>query len=118
MTHCRRLATITGGAPKQFWRPAGNASLLESTLTRVSALGAKKHTTIIVDATHHEYVSGVNREWQDARWLYQPTDRGTAAGVMLALTPVLELAPNQLVLLTPSDHGIVDSDMFRRSILD
>lgn len=114
----KRLVTLTGGAPKQFWHPAGRPSLLESTLTRVAALGARRHTSIVVDAGHAEYVRTVNEEWREAQWLYQPRDRGTAPGVMLALTPVLELAPDQLVLLTPSDHGIVDSEMFRRSVLE
>src|SRR3954464_15821074 len=72
----RRLATLTGGAPKQFWRPSGRSSLLESTLTRVSSLGAKKHTTIVVDAAHRDYVRSVNHEWHDAHWIFQPTDRG------------------------------------------
>lgn len=115
----RRLASVTGGAPKQFWRPAADRrTLLEETLTRVSTLGPKAHISVIVDQTHDPYVNAVGTPWRDLRWVYQPRDCGTAAGVLLALTPVLDLAPDQLVLLTPSDHGILDTQLFRQSTLD
>jgi mannose-1-phosphate guanylyltransferase len=115
----RRLASVTGGAPKQFWRPDGDRhTLLEETLTRVSTLGSKAQISVIVDQGHEPYVRAVNPAWQDVRWVYQPRDCGTAAGVLLALTPVLDLAPDQMVLLTPSDHGVLDALMFRQSTLD
>jgi mannose-1-phosphate guanylyltransferase len=115
----RRLAAVTGGAPKQFWRPpTGAHTLLEETLSRVATLATRSQVSVIVDETHHQYVSDVPRPWRDARWVFQPRDCGTAAGVLLALTPVLDRAPDAMVLITPSDHGILDTELFRQSMLE
>jgi len=115
----RRLATITGGAPKQFWRPPrGGRSLIEDTLARVAPLDPRAHVSVVVDQAHQAYVRDVPEPWREAQWIYQPRDCGTAAGVLLALTPVLERAPDQMVLITPSDHGILDTSLFRQSMLD
>lgn len=48
--------------------------------------------------------------------MFQPADRGTAAGVLFGLLPVLAADPDGTVLLTPSDHGIGNPTTFRRGI--
>ena len=113
----RRLATLTRGIPKQFWRPAGDSSLLDDTLRRLAPLCAPERTVIVVDSGHQEYV---NREQyrELGHVAFQPADRGTAAGVLFGLTPVLAADPGALVVLTPSDHGIRNSTTFRRGIAD
>src|SRR6185436_6374908 len=100
----RRLSSVTGGTPKQFWSPDGGPSLVETTLERVAPLGSLERTVVIVDRAHESYVRAVERRWGAANIVWQPGDRGTAAGVLLALTPVLDADPNALVFLTPSDH--------------
>jgi mannose-1-phosphate guanylyltransferase len=52
------------------------------------------------------------------RVAFQPEDRGTAAGVLFGLLPVLTTEPHAVVLVTPSDHGVANPDAFRRGILD
>jgi mannose-1-phosphate guanylyltransferase len=46
----------------------------------------------------------------------QPGDRGTAAGVLLALTPILASDPETVVVITPSDHGVLNQRAFRRGL--
>jgi mannose-1-phosphate guanylyltransferase len=112
----RRLAPVTQGVPKQFWCPGGRGSLLDETLARVAPLAPPSRTTVVVDRTHRPYVDAAPQPWP-ADWLiYQPGDRGTAAGILLALSPVLWSSPDEIVLLTPSDHGINDIAMFRSSV--
>lgn len=114
----RRLAPLTGGVPKQFWRRNGAPSLLDETLTRLSPLCPAARTVIVVDNGHREYV-GARANYEDSgRVVFQPTDRGTAAGVFLGLLPVLASDPNAAVLITPSDHGIANQSIFRRGILE
>ena len=114
----RRLAPVTGGVPKQFWHHDGVRSLLESTLHRVAPLTTPDRTVIVVDATHGPYVGESPDVGRRGRVLFQPFDRGTAPGVLLPLTAVIEAAPEAIVLLTPSDHGIGRSSHFRAGVRD
>lgn len=113
----RRLAGVTGGVPKQFWRPKGGTSLLDVTLGRVAPLSVPEHTVVIVDLSHRQHVLTLS-PGRAGVVLFQPSDRGTATGVLLALTPVLDADPEAVVLLTPSDHGVRNEDRFRRGVLE
>ena len=109
-----RLAAVTGGVPKQFWRGANGVSLLDQTLHRFSTLAPASRTVVIVDAAHRHYVSSGAVVANQV--VHQPCDRGTAAGVLLALTRVLDADPDAMVAITPSDHGVADDRLFRRSV--
>ena len=112
----RRLARVTRGTPKQFWRADGRPSLLEDTFARITPLARSERTTVVVDRTHRSYVPGAGRSWP-AEWLvYQPEDRGTAAGVLLALSPVLDATQEAIVIITPSDHGVGDPSQFQAGV--
>jgi mannose-1-phosphate guanylyltransferase len=113
-----RLANRTGGIPKQFWRPHGGPSLLEETLARLRPICPAERTVIVVADHQRTYV----REWpahrRYGRVVFQPADRGTAAGVLFGLLPVLAADPDGVVVLTPSDHGIGNPGVFRAGILE
>ncbi len=111
-----RLASVTGGTPKQYWSSGGRHSLLEQTLLRIAPLAPARHTTIVVDRTHTRYVRAAARAWPALRFLFQPHNRATAPGVLFGLTAVLESSPEALVLVTPSDHGIVDLGDFHSGV--
>jgi mannose-1-phosphate guanylyltransferase len=110
-----RLSSVTGGVPKQFWRGSGSPSLLDQTFDRFTPLAPGSRTVAVVDARHRAHVVAHAR-CASVDVVYQPEDRGTAAGVLLALMPVLEHSPDDVVVLTPSDHGFVDETGFRRGI--
>lgn len=114
----RRLAPVTNGTPKQFWNSGTGASLLEETFARVAPLAPASRTTVVVDRAHHRYVPAAARAWPTEWLLYQPADRGTAVGVLLALSPILDSADDAIVVLTPSDHGVTDSASFHSGIRD
>jgi len=105
----RRLAGVTGGIPKQFWRVRGEATLLDQTLDRLAPFAPPGRTIVVVDQEHEPYVRSLGR--LSAHVLYQPRDRGTAAGVLLAMLPILDRDPEAVVLLSPADHGVgADAD--------
>jgi mannose-1-phosphate guanylyltransferase len=112
----RRLSPVTGGVPKQFWRPTGSASLLDETLVRLGPVSDAARTIIVVDDTHREHVSVRSQYLSRGRVLFQPTDRGTAAGVLFGLVPVFAADPDAIVVLTPSDHGIGNATVFAQGI--
>lgn len=110
-----RLASLTGGTPKQFWRPDGRESLVEQTLTRLAPLCPVDRTVAVVADSQRRYV----RDWPAApHVVFQSDDRGTAAGVLLGLVPVLSADPDAVVLVTPSDHGVRHPKAFQRGICE
>jgi mannose-1-phosphate guanylyltransferase len=114
----RRLSGLTGGVPKQFWRGAHGRSLLEDTVERFLPLAPPARTVVIVDASHRDHLFGSGRGGGIGKTIFQPQDRGTGVGALLALTPVLETEPDAIVAITPSDHGIRDDARFRRGLLE
>jgi mannose-1-phosphate guanylyltransferase len=114
----RRLSEVTGGVPKQYWSSRGGPTLLDETLERMAPIAPAAHTTVVVDRTHEPYVQGLPGTGRAEYLLTQPCDRGTAAGVFLGLTPALESGCDPVVLLTPSDHGVLDVRGFRDAVED
>lgn len=114
----RRLAPVTQGTPKQFWCSNGRRSLLDETFARVAPLAPRARTTVVVDRTHRHFVRTAVRAWPAGWLLYQPADRGTAAGVLLGLSPIFDVDREAIVLLTPSDHGVADAMAFRAAVRD
>jgi mannose-1-phosphate guanylyltransferase len=109
----RRLAGVTGGLPKQFWSPDGGATLLERTLERIAPLSPVRRRVTVVDASHGPFVGGLRAPDTLGRVVYQPCDRGTAAGVLLGISEVAAADPDAIVLLTPSDHGVRRAEEYR-----
>jgi mannose-1-phosphate guanylyltransferase len=110
----RRLLDVTGGTPKQFWRPAGCPTLLELTLARLAPLVPAERTVIVLNEAHRKYADRL--PLKGARLVFQPEDRGTAAGVLIGLLPILAKDPRALVLITPADHGVRSPDAFRAHV--
>ena len=113
-----RLPNLTGGTPKQFWRNGGSTSLVEETLARLALICPADRTVIVVTEAQREYVNQWLPVWRRGRVVFQPEDRGTAACVLFGLVTVLTTDPNAVVLITPSDHGVANPDVFRSGILD
>jgi mannose-1-phosphate guanylyltransferase len=114
----RRLAEVTGGVPKQFWRAEGGSSLLKQTLDRFGPLAPRSRTVIVVNAKHLPHLAASDVTGPVPWLMIQPEDRGTAAGVLLALTAIIERAPESVVVITPSDHGVLDDATFRGRIVE
>jgi mannose-1-phosphate guanylyltransferase len=109
----RRLSPVTGGIPKQFWSANEGRSLLDETRARLAPLVPPERTTVVVGQEHRRHLTSAHRPWTTERLVYQPRDRGTATGALLALLPVLVRAPGAIVLMTPSDHGTAEPATFQ-----
>lgn len=112
----RRLARVTGDVPKQFFRPEGGPSLLEQTLDRFTGITPASRTVTVVDRSHRQYLEPLRLDHLAGDVQYQPGDQGTAAGVMMGLSVILERAPGAMVLMTPSDHAVARPSPFRAGL--
>lgn len=112
----RRLLPVTRGVPKQFWRPFGRTSLLEETLDRLAPLVPARRTVTIIDQSHRPYVNALPSSEGLGDVVFQPADRGTAAGVLLGLLVIAHRAPDAIVVVSPSDHAVQDPEAFREGL--
>jgi mannose-1-phosphate guanylyltransferase len=114
----KRLSDRTGGIPKQFWRPNGGPSLLEETLARLTPICPAERTVIVVGDQQKKHLRSWPAYRRSGRVVFQPAGRGTAAGVLFGLLPVLAADPEAVVVLTPSDHGVRNARVFQTGILE
>ena len=97
--------------PKQFAPLLGGRSLLEATLDRV-ALGVRRDRTLVVGVRHHAAYLREPVDPTDARVLFQPENRGTAAGILYPALRVSWRDPDATVAVFPSDHFVSDEGVF------
>lgn len=112
----KRLAPVTGGIPKQYWRAGRRHSLLDDTINRMAPLAPAARTVTVVADAHRQHLSALRAPGRLGQIVFQPEDRGTAAGVLLGLLHIIETAPKAIVVLTPSDHGVRDIRAFQAGI--
>ena len=113
----RRLEPLTRrlfgeAVPKQFCRFGGERSLLQRTIDRLAPLAPATRVTVVVDQSQAERARSQLARYDGLTLIEQPCDRGTAAGVLLPLTDLVARAPEAMVLLAASDHGIAGESAF------
>lgn len=108
-----RLATLTTDAsgrsvPKQFCSLDGGRSLLEDAMHRARHIVPRDRLCAIVAADHRHY-------WQRTLWtlpasnvIVQPSNRGTAHGILLSVLSILERDPLARIVFLPADHHVRD----------
>jgi len=102
--------------PKQFCSLDGDRSLLATTLARARSVVGKNRVVTIVAERHRpmwerEFV-GLKRQ----SLIVQPSNKGTAAGVLLPLLTILERDPSARVAVFPSDHYVDDEPVLRSAV--
>lgn len=99
--------------PKQFARILKQGSLFEETVRRNRALGAK----ILIAANREQFGLAVGQlsrlEVDEYDAMIEPEGRNTAPAIALSC---LMLDPDEIVLVTPSDHLISGLDEYARAV--
>ena len=98
--------------PKQYVPVVGNRPLLRQTLDRV-ALRIRPSQTAVVTLRSHSRFFG--EQWagpEPPRVLIQPTDRGTAAGILFPIHWIARQDPDAIVAVFPSDHFVSEPATF------
>ena len=119
----KRLWPLSDQAhPKQLLPLATQKSLLQDTVSRLTALGERTFaSTIVVCNRSHgplirEQLAAVDRAADQL--VYEPEGRNTApaAAVAALLTEQLYPAENPTLLILPADHSIQDVDAFAKAV--
>lgn len=118
-----RLRQLTMGAdgvptPKQFCSLDGERSLLEETLARAARLASLERTLVVVAAEQERWWTEQLESLPRENIVVQPRNRGTAAGILLALSVLNARDPEALVALLPSDHFVADDGVLDRCLED
>ena len=104
--------------PKQFAALVGARSLLRQTLDRLGVLIPPERTVVVTLTTHARYVEAELRDAPRPHVLAQPCDRGTAAGVLLAAHWIRNRDADATVVVSPSDHFVLEESAFMCHVAD
>jgi mannose-1-phosphate guanylyltransferase len=103
--------------PKQFATLVGSRSLLRATLDRVGLAIPAERTVVVAHASHVGYLADERVRGPLPRLISQPSDRGTAAAVLLAAHWLSWRDPEATLALFPSDHFIGNEPEFMDHVL-
>ena len=98
--------------PKQFCRLIGDETLLAQTRRRARLLVAPERLVTVVTRHHERFYRDAFTGIDPGTLVEQPSNRGTAPGVLYSLMRVSLLAPGRPVVMLPSDHYVSDDDAF------
>lgn len=104
--------------PKQYATLAGSKSLLRQTLDRVALLIPPRRTVVVTMASHARYLEAELAGFPKVHVLPQPSDRGTAAGVLLPAHRICARNPQATVVVFPADHFIPEEALFMRRVAE
>ena len=106
-----------GNFPKQFVQLHGDGSLFQQSALRVSTRNFA--SPIIITASQFRFTVADQLQAVDvepASIVLEPFGRNTAPAVAIASLLAAQSAPDDLLLVTPSDHVIPDYNQFRTAV--
>lgn len=104
--------------PKQYLNFIGKRSLLEHTLQRAEKLIPAQRLLIVI-AKEHFHFEEVRRQIVSRPpecVVIQPENKDTAPGILLPLMYLYKRYPDARVALFPSDHFVLEEDVFMRHV--
>jgi mannose-1-phosphate guanylyltransferase len=116
-----RLSTLTRALhgwnmPKQFAALWGGRTLLARTLDRTRSMVPPQRTIVVVPDDYRALAHEQLRDYPGIQVVFQPCNRGTAAGVLLSLAHVMANDPAATVVIFPSDHHVDREIHFRDAV--
>ena len=92
--------------PKQFWSLDGRGGMLGWAMMRAARITRTERVGAITRAEHARWTALRMREIPAANVVIEPSDRGTAPGILLALIKIGQIDPDAVVVLLPCDHHV------------
>jgi len=115
----RSLTTTSNGesVPKQFCSLNGGRSLLHEAIGRAHAVvHTNERICTIVAGEQRRWWERPLRELPKDNIVVQPSNRGTANGILFPLLHILERDPEARVIMLPSDHHVRNEAVLNRAL--
>jgi mannose-1-phosphate guanylyltransferase len=117
----RRLHSLTTtesgiAIPKQFCSLRGGQSLLCEALQRAEAVASPAHSCIVVAHQHRRWWDAELAAAPKSNVIVQPSNRGTANGILLPLLHIMARDPDARIVLLPSDHHVCDEPVLAAAL--
>ncbi len=104
--------------PKQFIDILGTGkTLIQGTYDRFSKIVPQENIYIVTNEHYTDLVKTQIPGIKDQQILTEPVMRNTAPCVAYGMHKIQQLNPNAVVVVAPSDHLILEEDVFKESIL-
>ena len=100
--------------PKQFLALEGKASLLQTTINRLSPLIAAKNVLIVTQEAHAK--GEAYHALLPYQTLFEPVGRNTAPAIALAAARLMADGADPIMVVLPADHIIKDEMRFRAQL--
>lgn len=100
--------------PKQFLSLDGDASLLQTTINRLSPLIAAKNVLIVTQESHAK--GEAYHALLPYQTLFEPVARNTAPAIALAAARLMADGADPIMVVLPADHIIKDEVQFREHL--
>jgi mannose-1-phosphate guanylyltransferase/mannose-6-phosphate isomerase len=102
--------------PKQMLQIAGEESLLQQTIKRVSGFFAPENVWIVTTEDKAQdigfHLEALGAWTKEIKYIKEPTGKNTAPAIGLAAVYLRHLSPESVMAVMPADHMIPDTDKF------
>lgn len=103
-------------SPKQFCAIIGKRSMLRHTLDRAASLIPEHRLLTVISRQHLLYAIEDICTRDPKTVITVPVNRETAPSILLSLIHIYNIDPNAIVAIFPSDHFIVEEDIFMEHV--
>jgi mannose-1-phosphate guanylyltransferase len=112
------LTTTSSGVaiPKQFCSLHGGPTLLQETLQRARSIASGARVCAVFAEQHRAWWQPDVRNLMQENIFVQPSNRGTANGILLPLLHIIARDPDARIVLLPSDHFVHSEDILVASL--
>ena len=117
-TRLQALTTTASGVavPKQFCSIGGNDPLLVTALRRATAVAPAARICASVAEHHRRWWHALPLAIPPENVIAQPSNCGTAAGILLPLLQIVRRDPQATLLVLPSDHYVRNEEVLASSL--
>lgn len=102
--------------PKQYCTFVGTRSMLQHTLDRADRLTRENQKVTVMANSHKSMLGRKGHPNSKGRFIFQPENRGTAAGVFFPLTYIRSINKDATVIVYPADHFIFPEWEFMNNV--
>lgn len=103
--------------PKQFQDIMGiGETLLQLTFKRLSSIVFRENILILTNESYQEIVNEQIPNLNSDQIIMEPEMKNTAPCILMAALKIKKRNPDALMLVAPSDHWIIEEDMFLEDV--